>query len=721
MAAYAFGPFVLDVSERRLLRDGQPLALTPKPFDLLCLLVERSGHLVSKDELLHAIWPGSFVEEANLNRCVWTLRKALGDTATASRYVETVPTRGYRFIAPVVPVVAGFAVGQSASLGRPNDGSMEAPPAIPARRMTASRRGAAMMIAAGCLVVVGGVYMLMRADWRIAKAALRAAAHRQVTFEGREEAPALSRDGRQLAYVSSTAEGRQIVVQDLDGGARRVVASVAEAGNLRWSPDSTQLLFFARDEGPGGIFIVPRLGGSVRQVVAGAFVACWSPDGRRLAVAQPRAGIVRLVDLAGRPVGQIPVEGARRWVSDLDWSTDTNRLLVVGNDLQGRYTVWTIGSDGSDQQTVTVEKSEIKSARWASGANAIYYSRRDGQTITLTRVPAAGTQHLPVPLLTGLESDGSFAVSADDERIVYARAPFYSNLYAVQVPTGPARGTPVARQLTHGTALVERPRVSPDGTQVLFNAGHGDVANLYRIPVAGGEPTAVTALKAFNIAGAWSSDGRTVAFGSTEGGVARVWLTNTTGGTAHAVSSGQFSDSFDVQWSPSQEILYQQAGNRNYYRLDVTTGRERLLMADASAGWIFSPVLSPDRTRVAFGWSRPSGFGLWIRNVADASERLIYGQSIPTVIGWSADGQRVYAYEGDRVAYRGLTTLLGETTTHVRVIEVSQSGKATTLVTLPFSEVGGIAMTPDGTQVICSVYSSRSDVWTVEGFDNGRH
>ena len=70
MPPLAFGPFLLDATERRLLRDDQPVVLTPKAFDLLCLLVERNGHLVLKEDLLHALWPNTFVEEANLNRCV---------------------------------------------------------------------------------------------------------------------------------------------------------------------------------------------------------------------------------------------------------------------------------------------------------------------------------------------------------------------------------------------------------------------------------------------------------------------------------------------------------------------------------------------------------------------------------------------------------------------------------------------------------------------------
>ena len=95
---YEFGPFRLDPSERLLLRDGQPIALKPKAFDLLVFLVERPGRLVPKRELMEGLWPGTFVEEANLTYTVSILRRALGDQQ-GDQFLQTVPTRGYRFVA----------------------------------------------------------------------------------------------------------------------------------------------------------------------------------------------------------------------------------------------------------------------------------------------------------------------------------------------------------------------------------------------------------------------------------------------------------------------------------------------------------------------------------------------------------------------------------------------------------------------------------------------
>ena len=100
-SVYEFGAFRLDSAERLLLRAGQPVSLTPKAFDLLVYLVERPGRLVTKQDLLSGIWRETFVEETNLTYTVSALRKALGDGQNGETLIQTVPTRGYRFVAPV--------------------------------------------------------------------------------------------------------------------------------------------------------------------------------------------------------------------------------------------------------------------------------------------------------------------------------------------------------------------------------------------------------------------------------------------------------------------------------------------------------------------------------------------------------------------------------------------------------------------------------------------
>jgi len=98
---YAFGPFELDADDRLLTHEGEIVPLTPKALDTLLILVERKGHVVSKDELLERVWPDSFVEQNNLAQNVSALRKALGEKEGGPRYIDTVPKRGYRFLVPV--------------------------------------------------------------------------------------------------------------------------------------------------------------------------------------------------------------------------------------------------------------------------------------------------------------------------------------------------------------------------------------------------------------------------------------------------------------------------------------------------------------------------------------------------------------------------------------------------------------------------------------------
>jgi DNA-binding winged helix-turn-helix (wHTH) protein/tetratricopeptide (TPR) repeat protein len=106
--AFEFGDFVLIPTERLLLAAGKPVHLTAKAFDLLVILVRRCGHLVSKDELLREVWPDTFVEEVNLTVNISALRKALGQGYNGKGMIQTVPTRGYRFVAPVTTGDAGL-------------------------------------------------------------------------------------------------------------------------------------------------------------------------------------------------------------------------------------------------------------------------------------------------------------------------------------------------------------------------------------------------------------------------------------------------------------------------------------------------------------------------------------------------------------------------------------------------------------------------------------
>jgi TolB-like protein/DNA-binding winged helix-turn-helix (wHTH) protein/Tfp pilus assembly protein PilF len=138
---YQFGPFVLDASKRRLLRDGEVVRLTPKAFETLLALVEMRGKTIEKDELLKRVWGDTVVEENNLNQSITALRKALGDSRSESQYIATIPGLGYRFVADVREESPAETSTETA-----------ASPVVAESRMARSRRP--WLIGASVLVVV---------------------------------------------------------------------------------------------------------------------------------------------------------------------------------------------------------------------------------------------------------------------------------------------------------------------------------------------------------------------------------------------------------------------------------------------------------------------------------------------------------------------------------------------------------------------------------------
>ena len=137
---YRFRDFELEPDERRLSEAGKPVALTPKVFDTLVLLVERCGHVVSKDELMRLLWPRGYVDESNLTKHIWLIRRALGEGEEGSRFIETVPKLGYRFVAPVTTIERPpVAIPEEAQSPTP----LPEPPSLPPRSPPVTSRAVA--------------------------------------------------------------------------------------------------------------------------------------------------------------------------------------------------------------------------------------------------------------------------------------------------------------------------------------------------------------------------------------------------------------------------------------------------------------------------------------------------------------------------------------------------------------------------------------------------
>lgn len=123
---YVFGPFCLDPEQRLLSCEGQPVSMAPKVFETLLLLVEQSGRIVEKEEMMNVLWPDRYVEEANLTQNIFTLRKLLGEGQRKEQYIKTVPKRGYRFAAPVREILEEIKPSEAEELLEARDMLLEA-------------------------------------------------------------------------------------------------------------------------------------------------------------------------------------------------------------------------------------------------------------------------------------------------------------------------------------------------------------------------------------------------------------------------------------------------------------------------------------------------------------------------------------------------------------------------------------------------------------------
>jgi DNA-binding winged helix-turn-helix (wHTH) protein/TolB-like protein/lipoprotein NlpI len=207
--AFEFGGFVLVPNERLLLHAGEPIPLTAKAFDLLVVLVRRSGHLVTKDELFAEVWPNTFVQETNLTVNMSAVRKALARTGDANEFIQTVPGRGYRFVAPVVArEMAPGTVCRMASAAGDSETAPGRPPVplLRPRRNLRELMGSKWALIAAALITCVGIATVVVWRAQTERTAARFASIAILPFSSDSSADAYLADGLTEAVVNGLAQ-----------------------------------------------------------------------------------------------------------------------------------------------------------------------------------------------------------------------------------------------------------------------------------------------------------------------------------------------------------------------------------------------------------------------------------------------------------------------------------------------------------------------------------
>ncbi len=266
-----FGPFEVDRATGELRKQGRRIKLQEQPFQVLAALLEKPGELVTREELRQRIWSDdTFVDfDHSLNKAINKVREVLGDSSSSPRYVETLPRRGYRFIAPV----------ESVGGEKQPDGS---PPAAPDQPPRTSSWTPATKIVAGVAVLA----VAFAATWWLirppAGGPVPPSKLTPLTFDsGLTYQPSISPDGKFVVFASDRAGQGNLDLWTLQIGAGEPVqltSDPADEYEPSFSPDGTRIAFRS-DRNEGGIYVVPALGGAPRPITEGGHWPKFSPDG----------------------------------------------------------------------------------------------------------------------------------------------------------------------------------------------------------------------------------------------------------------------------------------------------------------------------------------------------------------------------------------------------------------------------------------------------------
>lgn len=652
MTAYRFDDVEVDAEAFQARKAGVPIPLEPKAFEALLYLVRSGGRLVTKSELQKAVWPATFVTESALTRLIAQVRRELKDEARGARYIETVPTRGYRFVARLNGTSAPASV-------------------VPTR----PGKPTALAVAAGLgVLAIGLVLGLARRQGSSGAAAPPATGGRLLvsTATGFNAYPAFSPDGSSVAFCSDRTGALEIWIRGLAPGARELQVTSDGKNNVQpaWSPDGRLLAYTSMGE--GGIWVVPALGGVPRQVTRFGSRPVWSPDGRTLAFLSNEMAQIDLLGSSTSRIWLVPAAGGEpralteRWNPpgghrSVCFSPDGRRVaFMAGNrvwllDLD-RGTRSALGFPDADRAPGLADLGAVGEVLWSRDGRFIIGVGQQAHALVLWRYDLeSGRGEISAPLLASdpAQSLKHIALDADGRRLAFALVTNHPDLMSMSLGKD---GVPSAEPVSLFPSLSSRkslPLFSLDGARLSFQVWRpGEGVVIYTSASDGRDPAPAGNVPI--LAGAsWNPEGRLVLV---------------------------------VRDGPDRRRLIE---------IDPGSGRQRLLRDLPPAGWM---RLSPDGKEVAFMCGGQPVFAVCVAGVAGGEpRRLLAPESGAGWPAWSPDGRQlaVELYDGED--------------TYVAV--VPREGGTPRRVTLERGQSWPHSWTPDGRSVVLA--GQRQGIWNV--------
>lgn len=614
------------------------------------------------------------------------------------------------------------------ALATPSGGVVLAQPAAVQSRT----RHIAVITAALVLASVGAAVLLSTG----ASDEIKVGRTRQLTFaSGLELDPAISPDGKMIAYSAGLATEMHIYVRQISGG-RSIALAEGLAGHHRWpqwSPDGAQIAFQAGvtfyggtiDLSGGSVYAVPTLGGAPKKMVdpspgAAVLSLVWSPEGQQVAYVEGEAIYVRPVG-GGEPREITPAyrPHSLSWSPDGSWIAyvSGSPLFVLGTVGLGDVdpsTLWVVPATGGDPVQITDDEYQNVSPQWTPDGRRLFFVSSRGGSRDIYQIALSGSgisSGMPMRLTTGLNAH-TISLSADGRQLASSVFTVKANIWSIQLSESAPVSIGEAERVTDEIQKIEAVSITRDGKWLAFDSDREANHDIYRMLTGGGEPERLTADPSDDYAPSWSPDGREIAFYSFRSGNRDIYVMSADGRSPRRLTIHSAQERYP-DWSAD--------GSRLVFQSD-RTGREELYVIARGSGSEWS---APEQLTLTGGyhsrWSPDGGLiayfladGLAVISPDGGDPRILVetrdraGRPVPRFPAWSPDSRTVYYWDYDEKERPGLWS-------------VPISGGLPSLRLRfddPLKQVPLDVFATDGQRVFFVINEYEADIWMIELLQN---